>query len=293
MTAPTHPDFRRSLVVATTRAELAAARAALPGPVGVVPTMGALHEGHAALMRFARTECDSVITTIFVNPLQFGPNEDFDRYPRNLDADLALCAGEGVDVVFAPSTEEMYRPGLPSVRVDPGVLGSRLEGESRPGHFSGVLTVVAKLVNLTRPDRAYFGEKDFQQLALVRRMVSDLDLPVDIVGVPIVRDDDGVARSSRNRYLSTDERRAAAAIPAALAAGQSAAEQGRGPDEVRTAVLEVLDAEPGLRLDRLDLVEEFSLTGPPRSGVPARLLLAAFAGSTRLIDNVHVRLVRG
>jgi pantoate--beta-alanine ligase len=293
MTAPALAGTRRALVVARTRAELAAARAALPGPVGVVPTMGALHEGHAALLRFARAECASVVATIFVNPLQFGPDEDFDRYPRTVDADLALCEAEGVDVVFAPSTDELYRPGIPVVRVDPGVLGHRLEGESRPGHFSGVLTVVAKLLNLIRPDRAYFGEKDFQQLALIRRMVTDLDLGVDVIGVPIVRDDDGVARSSRNRYLSTDERRAAAAIPAALSAGRSAAQRASSADDVRAAVLEVLEREPGLRLDRLDLVEEISLDGPPRPDVPARLLIAVHAGSTRLIDNTDVRLIRG
>jgi pantoate--beta-alanine ligase len=293
MTAPVVTDHARSVTVATTRAELAATRADLPGPIGVVMTMGALHEGHAALMRAARAECASVVTTIFVNPLQFGPGEDFDRYPRTLESDLELCAREGVDAVFAPSTDELYRPDLPVVRVDPGVLGTRLEGESRPGHFSGVLTVVAKLLNLLRPDRAYFGEKDFQQLALVRRMVDDLDLPVEIVGVPVVRDADGVARSSRNRYLSADERRSAAAIPAALEAGRAAARTGGTAEEIRTAVLGVLEAEPGLRLDRLDLVAEATLTGPPLPDESARLLLAVRAGATRLIDNVHVRLVRG
>lgn len=277
------------LVVARTRAELAEARSRLPGPVGLVPTMGALHEGHAALMRQARAECASVLVTIFVNPLQFGPGEDFDRYPRTLDADLSLCEDEGVDLVFAPETDEMY-PTDPLVRVDPGPLGGRLEGESRPGHFSGVLTVVAKLLNLARPDRAYFGEKDFQQLALIRRMVRDLDLPVDIVGVPIVRDADGVARSSRNRYLSAEQRRAAASIPIALAAGQRAAQAGRSGGEVRTAVLDVLATEPTLRLDRLDLIEADSLTEPLRNGVAGRLLIAVFAGDTRLIDNVHISL---
>ncbi len=294
---PAEAAPRRSVVVARTRAELAAARAALAGPVGpigLVPTMGALHEGHAALMRFARAECASVITTIFVNPLQFGPDEDFDRYPRTLEADLDLCAAEGVDVVFAPSTEEMYGDGLPVVRVDPGVLGTRLEGESRPGHFSGVLTVVAKLLNLTRPDRAYFGEKDFQQLALVRRMVNDLDLPVAISGVPIVRDDDGVARSSRNRYLSADERRAAATIPAALAAGQAAGERSASRSAILAAAGDALAAEPLLRVDRIDVVDAETLAVPPAySGRPGRLLLAAFAGSTRLIDNAPVRLLRG
>lgn len=283
----------RPVVVARTRAELAAARARLAGPVGVVPTMGALHEGHAALMRFARTHCPSVIVTIFVNPLQFGPGEDFDRYPRTLEADLAVCAAEGVDVVFAPETAEMY-PSEPLVRVDPGPLGGRLEGESRPGHFAGVLTVVAKLFALTRADRGYFGEKDFQQLALIRRMAADLDLPVEVVGVPIVRDADGVARSSRNRYLTPEQRRAAAAIPAALAAAAAAETRGAGRVEMLRAAEDVLAAEPGLRVDRLDLVDAATLEVPPRfTGQPGRLLLAAFAGTTRLIDNTSVRLHRG
>jgi pantoate--beta-alanine ligase len=277
------------LVVARTRDELADARSRLAGSVGLVPTMGALHEGHAALMRHARAQSGSVIVTVFVNPLQFGPGEDFERYPRTLDADLELCAAEGVDLVFAPETAEMY-PSEPLVRVDPGPLGNRLEGESRPGHFSGVLTVVSKLLHLTRPDRAYFGEKDFQQLALIRRMVGDLDIPVEIIGVPIVRDADGVARSSRNRYLTAEQRRAAAAIPAALEAGQRAASVGGTADQVRAAVLDVLAEEPILRLDRLDLVAADSLTEPLPANTVGRLLVAVFAGTTRLIDNVHISL---
>jgi pantoate--beta-alanine ligase len=278
-----------SPVVATTLEELADARADQPGPVGLVPTMGALHEGHAALLRFARADCASVVATIFVNPLQFGPGEDFERYPRTLDADLDLCGGEGVDLVFAPSTAVMYPTGDPLVRIDPGPLGQRLEGESRPGHFAGMLTVVAKLLTLTRPDRAYFGEKDYQQLVLITRMVADLNLGVGITGVPIVRDDDGLARSSRNRYLSDDERRAATVIPRAIAAGRTAAHRAGGADDVRRAVLALLETEPLVRLDRLDLVDASDLR-PLTRHAPGRLLIAAFVGSTRLIDNCDLRI---
>jgi pantoate--beta-alanine ligase len=278
-----------SPVVATTLEELADARADLPGPIGLVPTMGALHEGHAALLRFARADCASVVATIFVNPLQFGPGEDFERYPRTLDADLDLCGGEGVDLVFAPSTAVMYPTGDPLVRIDPGPLGQRLEGESRPGHFAGMLTVVAKLLTLTRPDRAYFGEKDYQQLVLITRMVADLNLGVGITGVPIVRDDDGLARSSRNRYLSDDERRAATVIPRAIAAGRTAAHRDGGADDVRRAVLALLETEPLVRLDRLDLVDASDLR-PLTRHAPGRLLIAAFVGSTRLIDNCDLRI---
>src|SRR5690606_5156092 len=192
----------------------------------VVMTMGALHEGHLALPRAARADADHVLATIFVNPLQFGPNEDFDRYPRTFVADLEVCRAAGVDVVLAPGAAEMYPEGEPAVRVHPGPLGERLEGASRPGFFHGVLTVVLKLMHLVRPDRAYFGEKDYQQLALVRRMVRDLDLPVEVVGLPTVREPDGLALSSRNRYLSPAERESALTLSRALRAGQ-AAEIGR------------------------------------------------------------------
>jgi len=293
------------MIVATTRAELAAARDKLAGPVvgphlggtgraalvGVVPTMGALHEGHEALIRAARERVDlggavgsragSVLVTIFVNPLQFGPNEDFDRYPRTLDRDLAICASNGVDVVFAPDRTQMYPDGEPQIRVDPGPLGEILEGASRPGFFHGVLTVVLKLFHLTRPDLAFFGEKDYQQLTLVRRMVRDTDLPIDIVGVPIVREPDGLALSSRNRYLSAAERAAALALFRALRAGAAAASDGR--KAVRAA------AEFELRGVDLDYV---ALTdpdlGPPPVHGPARLLVAARVGATRLIDNLGV-----
>ncbi len=278
--------------VVRTLDELAAARAELPGPVALVPTMGALHEGHASLLRFARAQCTSVVATIFVNPLQFGPGEDFDRYPRTPDADLALCADEGVDLVFAPEVEVMYPGGDPLVRIDPGPLGQRLEGESRPGHFAGMLTVVAKLLLLTRPDRAYFGEKDFQQLVLIQRMAADLNLGVEIVGVPIVRDDDGVARSSRNRYLTPEQRAAATAIPRAVDAGRQAAADARSRGAALAAVEATLAREPLLRVDRIDMVDTRTLDVPTGyDGQAGRLLVAVFAGTTRLIDNAPVRLL--
>ena len=214
-------------VIAGTRAELAEVRAKMDGTVAVVMTMGALHAGHEALIDAARALADHVIVTIFVNPLQFGPNEDFDRYPRTFDDDVARCAEHGVEVIFAPSQDEMYPGAQPQVRLDPGPRGETLEGASRPGFFHGVLTVVAKLLHLTRPDYAFFGEKDYQQLALVRQMVADLDIPTEIVGVPIYREADGLALSSRNRYLSEPGRVGGPrAVP--CAGGRSGRRRARG-----------------------------------------------------------------
>ncbi|BCB80327.1 pantoate--beta-alanine ligase [Phytohabitans flavus] len=267
------------------RDDLAGARAAMTGTVGVVMTMGALHEGHRALLRAAREQSDHVIATIFVNPLQFGPNEDFDRYPRTLDADLAICAEAGVDLVFAPDRAEMYPSGEPMVRVNPGPLGERLEGASRPGFFHGVLTVVLKLLQVTRPHLAFFGEKDYQQLTLVRRMVRDLDVPVRIVGVPTVREPDGLALSSRNRYLAPAERQAAQTLSAALRAGVEAAAQGRDAEAVARATFDSDTA----KLDYLLLTDPD--LGPAPAEGPGRLLVAAWVGSTRLIDNAAVEVV--
>jgi pantoate--beta-alanine ligase len=280
-------------IVARTRNGLAAARRTLGSPVVLVPTMGALHEGHRALIRRARELAGpdgSVVVSVFVNPLQFGSGDDLDRYPRTLLADVLIGAEEGADLVFAPSADQMYpRPQL--VTVDPGPLGLVLEGESRPGHFSGVLTVVAKLLELTCPDTAVFGEKDAQQLALVRRMALDLDLGVQIVGVPTVRDPDGLAISSRNRFLSPAERQTALLLPAALRAGQEAARA--GPAAVLKAAGEVLatTADPPLQLDYLALVDPdtFGEAGEDYAG-PARLLVAARVGATRLIDNTPLSL---
>lgn len=275
-----------------TRADLDAARAGRIGDVAVVMTMGALHEGHLALLRAARRTAKTVVATIFVNPLQFGPNEDFDRYPRALEADLKLCQDAEVDIVFAPTVDEVYPGGDPLVRVVPGPMGERYEGAHRPGHFSGMLTVVNKLINLTAPDYVFFGEKDAQQLALVRRMVLDLNLPVEVVAVPTVREPDGLARSSRNRYLSGPERISALALSRALFAGAAEPD----PDRIRTAARTVLAeadrAEPPVVLDYLALVDPLTFTeieDPGYTG-PAVLAVAAKVGATRLIDNLPLQI---
>ena len=275
--------------LATTRADLAAARALMGGPVVLAPTMGALHDGHTQLLRAARTLAGprgSVIVSIFVNPLQFGPGEDLDRYPRTLDEDLARCAREGADLVFAPSAAEIYPGGQPEVTIDPGPVGQRFEGEFRPGFFGGVLTVVLKLLHLTRPAVAVFGQKDAQQLTLVRRMVTDLNLDVVIEPVPTVRDPDGLATSSRNRYLSAADRAVALALPRALLAGQAAA--GGGADAVLDSTRAVLQAQPALAVDYVALVDPGTF-GPAGAG-PALLVAAARVGGTRLIDNTALVL---
>jgi pantoate--beta-alanine ligase len=285
-----------SLQLATTRAELAAARAGLDRraePVILVPTMGALHAGHERLLRAARTLAGpegSVVVSIFVNPLQFGPGEDLDRYPRTLDEDLAMCASAGARLVFAPSMAEMYPGGKPEVTVDPGPVGQVFEGHFRPGFFGGVLTVVLKLLHLTRPATAVFGQKDAQQLALVRRMVADMDLDVAIESVPIARDADGLATSSRNRYLSAADRAVALTLPRALSAGERAAAE--GATAVLGAAQEVLDGEPALAVDYVAVVDPRTF-GPVRPGQagPALLVAAARAGGTRLIDNVPMVLL--
>jgi pantoate--beta-alanine ligase len=278
-------------ILARTRVGLAAARASLAGPVVLVPTMGALHDGHRALLRRARQAASpdgSVVVSIFVNPLQFGPDEDYGRYPRTLDGDVAICGEEGAAVVFAPDHAQIYpRPQL--VTVDPGPMGQVLEGKSRPGFFSGVLTVVLKLFELVRPDAAVFGEKDAQQLALVRRMTDDFALGIKIIPEPIVRDSDGLAISSRNAYLSGPERTAALALHSALLAAQEQAPAGRaGALAAARAVLAAsAAAAPPLLTDYLALVEPvtFDEVADDYRG-PAVLLVAGTAGSTRLIDNV-------
>jgi pantoate--beta-alanine ligase len=272
--------------VAETAADIRLLRGALPGPVALVPTMGALHEGHRALVRAARERAATVVVSVFVNPTQFGPGEDFDRYPRTWDADLAALAEEGADLVFHPDVDDVYPPGAAGVTVDPGPLGSVLEGAVRPGHFAGVLTVVAKLFGLVRPDLALFGEKDYQQLTLIRAMARELALGVEVVGVPTVREDDGLALSSRNRYLSVEQRATAVALSRALRAGASAGPQ--GAEAVLAAAEEVLATEPALVQDYLELTD-IDLGPAPTAG-PARLLVAARAGSTRLLDNTAVQL---
>jgi pantoate--beta-alanine ligase len=273
-------------VVAESVRELHRLRAELPEPVALVPTMGALHEGHRSLVRAARERAGSVVVSVFVNPTQFGPGEDYDRYPRTWDADLAALAEEGADVVFHPGVDEMYPPGSAGVTVQPGPLGQLLEGAVRPGHFAGVLTVVAKLFGLVRPDLAFFGEKDYQQLTLVRAMARELALGVEVVGVPTVREGDGLALSSRNRYLDPEQRRSATALSAALCAGAAAGAQ--GPGGVLAAARAVLARAPELVLDYLELTAPD--LGPAPAVGPARLLVAARSGGTRLLDNLPVRL---
>jgi pantoate--beta-alanine ligase len=274
------------MIVAETRADLAKARVDLPGRVAVVMTMGALHEGHVSLLRAAREDADHLIMTLFVNPLQFGPTEDFATYPRTRAEDLATAEQNDVDLVFAPSNEDMYPNGKPGITVDPGRLGGVLEGASRPGFFHGVLTVVLKLLHLTRPHASFFGEKDYQQLTLIKIMVRDLDLDVDIVGVPTVREPDGLALSSRNRYLSAEQRVPALALSRALAA--AAAAGGRGAAAARAAAEGVFSATPGAALDYLAVTDP--LLGPPPEHGPARMLIAAKVGTTRLIDNAPLAL---
>ncbi len=265
------------------RADLAELCDALPGPLALVPTMGALHAGHLALIEHARRFAESVLVTIFVNPLQFGPAEDLAVYPRTLDDDLRTCERAGVDAVWAPAVADVYPGGEPRVRVDPGPLGAELEGATRPTHFAGVLTVVAKLFALIRPAVAFFGEKDYQQLTLVRQMVGDLDLGVGVAGVPTVREADGLALSSRNAFLSASDRARALALSRALFAGRDAA--AGGADAVLAAAREEL---ADLAVDYLAL-RSGDLAAPPEHG-PARLLVAARVGRTRLIDNVGLTL---
>jgi pantoate--beta-alanine ligase len=275
-------------VVVHTRAELAAARDAMPGGVAVVMTMGALHAGHIKLIDVAREQGDSVLVTIFVNPLQFGVGEDLERYPRTLDADVASCAEHGVDVVFAPGVEDMYPRDVALVRRHAGDLGERLEGAIRPTHFDGVLTVVALLLELTRPDLAVFGEKDAQQLALIRRMVEESGFDVEIVGVPTVREPDGLAMSSRNRYLDAAQRAAALVLSRALRAGAEVAPEGFFA--VLAKGREVLAEAPELEVDYLTIVDEETWREPSADTRNARILVAGRIGTTRLIDNVSVVL---
>ncbi|APE18061.1 pantoate--beta-alanine ligase [Mycobacterium sp. WY10] len=254
--------------------------------VMLVPTMGALHDGHLALVRAAKKVPGSVVVvSIFVNPLQFGPGEDLDAYPRTLESDLELLRGEDVEVVFAPSASAMYPDG-PRTTVHPGPLGAELEGASRPGHFAGMLTVVLKLLQIVRPDRAFFGEKDYQQLVLIRQMVDDLNVDVRVVGVPIVRESDGLAMSSRNRYLNSEEREQACALSSALLAGMWAA--AGGVDAALDAARAVLDEVPAIEVDYLELRGPWLEPAPPFG--PARLLIAAPLGTTRLLDNIAVDL---
>jgi pantoate--beta-alanine ligase len=280
-------------VIAQTREELKTARLKLDdGDVGVVMTMGALHEGHATLIRQARAEARHVIVTIFLNPLQFGPHEDLSRYPRTVDADMEICTREGVDLVFRPTPDVIYPDGDPGVRVSAGPLGNVLEGQSRPGHFDGVLTVVGKLLHLTRADRTYYGQKDAQQLLLIRRMARDLDFPVDVISVPTVREVDGLAMSSRNMYLTESDRQSALCLSRALRAGAAAAVE--GPSAVRRAARAVLVKEPLALIDYLVLVHPSTLVDVPEwHRGEALLAVAGRVGTTRLIDNIPINVGPG
>lgn len=254
--------------------------------VMLVPTMGALHAGHLTLVRAAKRVPGSVVVvSIFVNPLQFGAGEDLDAYPRTLDRDLELLRGEGVEIAFTPTAGAMYPDGLRTT-VQPGPLAAELEGGSRPTHFGGVLTVVLKLLQIVRPDRIFFGEKDYQQLVLIRQMVADLNVDVQVVGVPTVREGDGLAMSSRNRYLDPTQRAVAATLSAALTAGAHVAHNGAAV--TLEAARAVLDAAPGVTIDYLELRD--AGLGPAPANGPARLLIAARLGATRLLDNVAIHI---
>jgi len=257
--------------------------------IALVPTMGALHEGHRKLIREARVMQNTVVVvSIFVNPLQFGPNEDLDRYPRSLESDVDICGEERVGLVFAPGVEDMYPMGA-NVTVSPGPLGEELEGATRPGHFDGVLTVVSKLFNIVGPTYAVFGEKDYQQLTLIHRMARELNFPLDVVGVPTVREHDGLALSSRNRFLDAAQRQAAVALSAALVAGAHVSAQ--GAEAVLETARATLAAVPEVQLDYLEL--RAPDLGPAPEKGDARLLVAARVGTTRLIDNAAVLLGDG
>jgi pantoate--beta-alanine ligase len=271
------------------RAELGGHRAA-GRTVGFVPTMGYLHDGHASLMDAARRETDVVVASIFVNPLQFAPHEDLDSYPRDLAGDTALAEGHGVDVLFVPTTAEMY-PEPVRTTVSVGGVSQGYEGRTRPTHFDGVATVVAKLFSIVGPCRAYFGEKDFQQLAVVRQMALDLSMPVVVVGCPTVREPDGLAMSSRNTYLTPEERAVAPAVHRSLLAGQAAIEAGeRDPDVVVAAMEAVLAAEPRAELDYAAVVDADTFEVPRPLAGTLRLLVAARFGKARLIDNLGLVL---
>ncbi|MDH3626942.1 MAG: pantoate--beta-alanine ligase [Acidobacteriota bacterium] len=257
--------------------------------VGLVPTMGSLHDGHLHLVRAARETADVSVVSIFVNPAQFGSESDLESYPRDLTRDADLCIQEDVDYLFHPEAAEIYPPG-DVTRVDPGRVGEVLEGASRPGHFRGVATVVLKLIEIVRPHVAAFGEKDAQQLAVVRRMVQDLLLGVEILAVPIVRDDDGVALSSRNRHLSSEDRTRAQALSRALEAARYVLEEGQNDvEELKSAAREVLEGEEGVAPDYVEIIDEATFETVDRLGAATRLVLAAEVGGIRLLDNAELR----
>ena len=272
--------------VIETVADFADIRQGLPGPLGLIPTMGFLHEGHMALVRCARGDNDTVVASIFVNPSQFGPSEDFSAYPRNMESDLAKLEAEGVDLVFAPSVEEMYPKGFDTY-VDVGRITSRLEGESRPDHFRGVATVVCKLLTIVRPNRAYFGQKDAQQCIVIKRLNIDLSLGAEIVVVPTLREADGLALSSRNVYLGPDERQAALTLYRSLRLAKEQWERGnRDADDVRKQMRALIEGEPLARIDYISIADAETLDELERIDGPVLVSLAVYIGKTRLIDNI-------
>ncbi|HUE04615.1 MAG TPA: pantoate--beta-alanine ligase [Bryobacteraceae bacterium] len=268
-------------------ADLRKWRAQARRPLGLVPTMGALHAGHGRLIEEARAQSASMVVSIFVNPTQFNQREDYAHYPRPLAADLEFCAARGVDLVFAPAVEEMY-PQPQVANVEMGRIADHMEGRFRPGHFRGVATVVLKLFQIVQPDGAWFGEKDAQQLVVIRRMVADLNVPVGIVGVPTVREPDGLALSSRNRHLSEEERMIAPRLYQALRAAERAIGEGQSDAEaVKRAAGEVLDAEPRIRIEYLEVADDAEMQPVPQIAGPVRVAAAVWLGQTRLIDNIH------
>jgi pantoate--beta-alanine ligase len=276
--------------IAALRARLDAERAA-GRSVGFVPTMGYLHDGHASLMAAARAATDVVVTSIFVNPLQFAPTEDLAAYPRDLERDTALAESQGVDLLFTPSVDEMYPGGPVLTSVSVAEVSVPLEGRSRPTHFAGVATVVAKLFSIVGPCQAFFGEKDWQQLAVIRRMAQDLSMPVEVVGCPTVRESDGLAMSSRNAYLTPEERAAAPVVHATLLAGRLAIDAGeRDPAKVRVLMAELIRAEPLAELDYAEVVDAATLQDVDPLDGELRLLAAVRFGRARLIDNIGARV---
>ena len=280
--------MRVTNTIAETRAAVRELRAGGSRGVGLIPTMGALHAGHISLVRAARVQCDAVVVSIFVNPTQFGPSEDFAKYPRTWDADCALLEGEGVDLIFAPRVEEMYPAGA-STFIEVEGVSNRLDGVSRPGHFRGVATVVAKLFHIVEPNKAFFGQKDAAQVAVLRRMVRDLDFNLDLVVCPIIREADGLALSSRNRYLSAEERRQALVLSRALQCVREKAVHGVvSSDALIAEALAVLAEEPGVRVDYCRIVDPETLEDLPDVGAAALVAVAAVVGATRLIDNILI-----
>jgi len=253
--------------------------------IGFVPTMGYLHEGHKSLVEQARKENDKVVVSIFVNPTQFGPNEDFEKYPRNLEKDEALCSSAGADLIFAPEVVEMY-PKSPSAFVDVEGVTEGLCGEKRPGHFRGVCIVVSKLFNIVAPDRAYFGQKDAQQLAVIKTMVRDLNFNIEIIGCPIIREEDGLAKSSRNTYLSPEERIAARVLNRSLSKGKEALAQGEKHSKIiKDIIVKELNSEPLAKIDYVEIVDSVTLKPIDIIEEPILTAIAVFVGKTRLIDN--------